>query len=544
MLLFHCFSGLFFRGVLSIFDTKVCPVTGLKIEVKSTWQVNYLEYKCKLGIIAESIIIAEPSGNSVIETFYKFRDALENIINDYPYTKNFVFIDNYTDFGRASHKARKEYVEYLNKNKKISKVIYIGLPKTLQVLVNFGAAINYTKYPVKVAQNYVEAISDAIIHLKETKSSNSILELYEVDKKKNIKKKNIKNYVNLKQIAENPIILKYIKKLTEYIKTINWYEYDEDLHLIKELDDNHPLNVLIETFFMIKFDISQVIREYEKQERELIKAHDSLKELNKNLENLVEQRTEELSRANKELKRLNKELQKAKERAEKANKNKTIFIASISHDLKTPLNSIIGYSSLGITKIEKLNKERIKNYLQQINSSGKRLLKLITDLIDINKFEAGAMEFEFKENNIILLVNNAVSELTPLYKEKNINMFIDNRLKNGIFKFDSLRISQVVINLISNAVKFTPENKTITITLSENDKEFMCSIEDEGPGIAGEDTDIIFEIFKMGKKSKNHSGSGLGLAISKNIIMAHNGRIWVENTNKGACFTFTFSKNL
>jgi signal transduction histidine kinase len=532
--------------IVDIFESKICPVTGLELQTKKEWQVKHLEYECKIGVIAESIIIVEPKGNSVIDTFNLFWKSIENIINSFPDTKKFVLIDNYKNFNRASHKARKSYIKNIQKNKKIAMVIYMNLPRTLHVLVNVGITLNYLGFPVKISKNYIEAITSAIENLKDNNSLNKILKKYKPNEK-NIfpQKTKVSIGIDLQEVINNKVVIGYIEKLNKYLRSINWTEYDENLHLISNIGETHPLNVLIETLSLIKFDVIQLINDFKIQENELLKTQAELKKLNKNLENIIKKRTDELLEANKKLLKVNKELKIAKEEAEKANKGKTVFLASISHELKTPLNSIMGYSSLGLSKLNTISKEKLNNYLSQINISGKRLLGLITDLIDITKFEAGAVSFNLKKENILSTAKKAISEIRPLSENKNIKINLNHSLNTLIFVFDSFRILQVFINILSNAVKFTPENSGIYINISEDENYLICSVKDEGKGLEENELKTIFEVFKMGKNSKPSSGSGLGLAISKNIIDFHKGKIWAQNSPEGgAIFTFTIDKNL
>ena len=531
---------------MDIFKSKKCPVTGLELEIRPEWQVKHLEYTCKFGVIAQSIIIVEPGGNSVLETFNLFWQSIEKIMKSFPETEKFILIDNYKNFKRASHKARKAYIRNINKSQKLAMIIYMNLPRTLHILVNIGITLNYISFPAKISKNYVDAITEAINKFKSINSQNEILQNYKINKYKTEETgSKVSIGINLQEIISNKIVIGYIEKFNRYLRTINWTEYDEALHLIPELDENHPLNVLIETLSLIKFDITQLLGDFKNQEKKLLKTQAELKKLNQNLENIIKMRTDELLKANQKLLKVNKELQKAKEEAETANKGKAVFLASISHELKTPLNSIMGYSSLGVSKLETISKEKIGGYLSQINISGKRLLSLITDLIDITKFETGAMSFNFLENNILLTAGKAVAEIASLSDKKNIRMVLSNNLENTLFIFDVTRIQQVFINILSNAIKFTPENKNIYIDLNENDDYLVCSVEDEGNGLDENELELIFEIFKMGKQSSHSSGTGLGLAISKNIIYSHEGKIWAENSkNGGAVFTFTINKHL
>ena len=526
---------------MDILESKLCPVTGLAIDVRDEWQLSSGDYSCGMGVIADSIVVAEPRGISIKETTELFLDTFESIVEAYPETKKFVIIDNYTGFKRATHEARRKYIQYLNSYNKVAMIIYMGLSRTIYLSVNIGKMINYLHFPIKISKNYFEAITEAMKQINALKDEEDSFSNYQEEEEL----MSLNSYISsdsvssskLEKIMSNPIVNVYVEEFNKYLTNIKWNDYSYELPLIPGVEETHPLNVLRESLTIVKSDVSELISEFIRQEQKLVDAQDELKELNSNLENLVKLRTNELLRVNKELK-------KAKEEAELANKSKSVFLASISHELKTPLNSIMSYSSMGVSKIEQIKKDKVSSYFSQINTSGKRLLGLIEDLIDITKFEAGAMTFNFVPNDILLTLTKATSEISSLSDKKQIKINLNTNLKSSVFVFDSQRILQVFVNILSNSVKFTSENKNIYITLSDNDKELICSIKDEGIGLEEDEYESIFNTFKRGKKSIYSSGTGLGLAISRNIIKAHHGKIWAENNEEGGSkFTFIISKH-
>lgn len=227
--------------------------------------------------------------------------------------------------------------------------------------------------------------------------------------------------------------------------------------------------------------------------------------------------------------------------ADEANKAKTLFLAQISHELRNPLQGILGYSHLGLTKIESLTKQKTKEYLTLILNSGTRLHGLLNDLLDLSKLEFGKMEFEFDNANLKNCVNTAIEELISTTSDKNISIdFEDPSISDNVM-MDRLRMVQVIQNLLSNAIKFSPRNGTIYIRINENRDNFLFSIADQGPGIPNEELESIFENFVQSRKIEAfRGGTGLGLAISKQIIEAHKGKIWAENNlESGATFCFT-----
>ena len=156
----------------------------------------------------------------------------------------------------------------------------------------------------------------------------------------------------------------------------------------------------------------------------------------------------------------------AKQQAEKANLAKSEFLANMSHELRTPMHHILSYTRMGIEKIDLISRDKLKHYLTQANSSGKRLMRLLDDLLDISRLEAGKMSYEMTKANIETICKKIIQELTPSIMEKNQQIeVIDSDIDTEIF-CDIFRIGQVMQNLLTNAIKFTPENKKITIRFS------------------------------------------------------------------------------
>jgi PAS domain S-box-containing protein len=264
----------------------------------------------------------------------------------------------------------------------------------------------------------------------------------------------------------------------------------------------------------------------------------------------------ELSRLNAELRSLNLQLEgKVEERtrqlaeavtiAEAANKAKSQFLASMSHELRTPLNAILGFSQiLNEQYFGSLNEKQVE-YVTDILDSGKHLLSLINDILDLSKIEAGKVELEMSTVNIKELLQNSL----VMVKEKalahgiTLNIQTSDSIDTMEIRGDVRRLKQVMFNLLSNAAKFTPDGGSITVEAKRNGTELLVSVSDTGIGITPEEQKKIFKEFyqiSSGIQNKN-PGTGLGLAITKNIIEKHGGRIWVESEglNKGSRFIFT-----
>jgi len=264
----------------------------------------------------------------------------------------------------------------------------------------------------------------------------------------------------------------------------------------------------------------------------------------------------ELSRLNAELRSLNLRLEaKVEERtrqlaeavttAEAANKAKSQFLASMSHELRTPLNAILGFSQiLNEQYFGSLNEKQVE-YVTDILDSGKHLLSLINDILDLSKIEAGKIELEMSTVNMKELLQNSL----VMVKEKalahgiSLNIQMSENTDTLEVRGDVRRLKQAMFNLLSNATKFTPDGGSITVEARKNGTELLISVSDTGIGITPEEQKKIFREFYQvsgGIQNKN-PGTGLGLAITKNIVEKHGGRIWVESEgpNKGSRFIFT-----
>jgi GAF domain-containing protein len=240
--------------------------------------------------------------------------------------------------------------------------------------------------------------------------------------------------------------------------------------------------------------------------------------------------------------RLFREIEEKSREIEAANRHKSEFLANMSHELRTPLNAIIGFSEvLGERMFGELN-EKQAEYTEDILSSGRHLLSLINEILDLSKVEAGRMELEVATFDLPLAIDNARTFVRERAVKHGINLdvTIDERL--GDFVGDERKIKQILLNLLSNAVKFTPEGGRIGINARQSDGSVEISVSDTGIGISPEDQTKIFEEFRQVGSDYAHKteGTGLGLTLAKKFVELHGGKIWVESeVGKGSTFSFT-----
>src|SRR5437867_405398 len=241
------------------------------------------------------------------------------------------------------------------------------------------------------------------------------------------------------------------------------------------------------------------------------------------------------------------EIEEKSRQLEVANRHKSEFLASMSHELRTPLNAVIGVSEVLLERMFGEINAKQEEYLQDILSSGRHLLSLINDILDLAKIEAGRMELEVADFHLPQAIDNSITLVRERAARRAIALEIRVDPRLGAIKGDERKVKQVLLNLLSNAIKFTPEGGHVGVQAGLSDGFAEVAVTDTGVGIAPEDHEAVFEEFRQvgTDYAKKHEGTGLGLTLSRRFVELHGGKIWVKSQlGQGATFTFTLPVNL
>ena len=239
--------------------------------------------------------------------------------------------------------------------------------------------------------------------------------------------------------------------------------------------------------------------------------------------------------------RLFQELALKSRELEVASRHKSEFLASMSHELRTPLNSVIGFSEVLLDRLFGELNEKQEQYLEHIRASGRHLLELLNDILDLSKVEAGKMQLELDRTSLREALEHGVAMVSERADRQGLSLIV--ALEDGVdfMVADPLRLKQVILNLLTNAVKFTPSGGRVEANAERVGDEIRVSVKDSGLGIAESDQARIFEAFQQGRRdvSASAEGTGLGLTLCRRIVELHGGRLWVDSRlGQGSTFTF------
>jgi signal transduction histidine kinase len=240
--------------------------------------------------------------------------------------------------------------------------------------------------------------------------------------------------------------------------------------------------------------------------------------------------------------RLFNEIQEKSRQLEIADKHKSEFLANMSHELRTPLNAIIGFSEvLSERYFGELN-EKQAEYAADIHSSGKHLLSLINDILDLSKIEAGRMELDLSEFDMKEALENAMTLVRERAQRNGISLKLEIASDLGILRADERKVKQIMLNLLSNAVKFTPEGGSVSVCATRESGAVEIAVTDTGVGIAAADLEAVFEEFRQvgNDYTKKAEGTGLGLPLARRFAELHGGSIRLASLpGKGSTFTLS-----
>ena len=286
------------------------------------------------------------------------------------------------------------------------------------------------------------------------------------------------------------------------------------------------LAILIDAF-------NEMLTQIQQSERALRKAHDEL-------EQRVQERTAELEAAKKEVEEFSHTILLAKEEVERGSKFKDQFLSTMSHELRTPLNAVLGFSDLLADERYGPLNDRQQRYVTHIHTGGKHLLKLISDILDLSKIEAGRMELTREHVTVASAFAEVISGLHPL-AEKKSQALLQKVEPNLHVYADAMRFKQILMNLVANAIKFTPERGRIELVARRVQDQARMEVRDDGPGIPPDQQQRIFEAFvRLTQTGSATEGTGLGLAITSRLVELHGSKLAIESQpGEGTSFYFS-----
>lgn len=262
----------------------------------------------------------------------------------------------------------------------------------------------------------------------------------------------------------------------------------------------------------------------------------------------IKEREKELFMHRNHLERLidfqTRDLIEAKDKAETANRAKSAFLANISHEIRTPMHGVLSFAEIGLEQVAQASRDELKDYFTEIQETGNRLLRLLNDLLDLSKLEAGKATYHIDHNDLVPVVESCISQFSAMSEEKRVRVQFLKETRNSQADFDEQKLFQVVSNLLSNAIKFSSPGTEVIIILSEKSDSLLFSIQNEGVSIPKDELSTIFDKFIQSSNTKTSAGgTGLGLPICKGIIADHHGEIWAMNNDQFVTFFFSIPKN-
>ncbi len=482
------------RRFISIFESLKNAVKGKKVNIRKIKKEDDIgKYTVEiLELINESVELR----NSVEYIREGEKQFSENILGE---KKLYAVCDKGLSF----------IVEYV---KGICGAIYVRDENYYNLIYSYG--LEFDNLPTRI-----ERISEIVRKLIRIKK------LYEINSSEYLRIKSSLSLITISNIVIMPLIFE--NELVGFIEIGKSSKFDDkEREFLSDISSQFAA-IISSVIYSVKLE--ELLIKTQSQAEELEASEEELRAINEELRRntqILEEQKKELEKKNKEINRINK--------------YKTEFLANISHELRTPLNSILLLTSV-LLKDDKGNlTDDQKEILKTINKSGKNLLSLINNILDISKIEAGEIDINKESIKVKYLKEDIEREFDIIAKEKGIKfeVFLPENIENNIIEIDIQKVKQIIRNLINNAIKFTDEGK-VEVRIDIKNDELIVEVEDTGIGIKESDIPTIFDMFKQvdGSTKRSYEGTGLGLSIVKKLVELMNGSISVKSQyGKGSMF--------
>ncbi|MBN2681512.1 MAG: response regulator [Bacteroidales bacterium] len=487
-------------------------------------------YTVETWFIAPDIFLIVPRGFANEDDAEKFSKLFDDFVNtQISQGKKYYRIQLYSFMTGADVKARRFFVDWMKKNiGNMHLAIFISSNRIMRTIVRFGLSMYPKSKKIKLNEDLESSFLRIIKHKEggEWESYEANKNLFDSDYSNISIPPNEEEKTSLiEQLIDENILLKekYKQNAAVLFETVGRMSWDKSFEWQElEVFENDPFYEVHNAVKMVHSDLKQMLEDNQTYVKELSNHKE-------NLEKIVEQRT--------------RELELARKKAVESDQLKSAFLANMSHEIRSPMNSIVGFADL--LSEPDLEEEQKADFIRLINSSSDLLMRLIEDIIDIAKIEAGQLKIKktrFKINTLMQKLEETFTAQNNKTYRKPIKLILANENSEDFVLFsDKLRLQQVLSNLLNNAYKFTKEG-FVEFGYKVYSNSVYFYVKDSGIGIGPEQQSLVFERFRQfeSPNTNNLTGTGLGLAISKSLIEMMGGSInLISELNKGSVFSFT-----